>query len=44
LIVVRMQAAAGTDLVRMPPLATSVLDQSGINIISQWIKGIKTSP
>ncbi|HVZ87015.1 MAG TPA: hypothetical protein VHG72_08595 [Polyangia bacterium] len=48
-IVLRMQtprtAPAGTnDDIRMPPLATSVLDENGIGIISQWISGTKTCP
>ena len=48
-MVLRMQtprtAAAGTnDDVRMPPLATSVLDENGIGVLSQWIKGTTTCP
>ena len=40
----RMQAPAGMDDGRMPPLATSVLDQNGINLLSQWIKATTTCP
>jgi hypothetical protein len=48
-MILRMQAPrtapAGTnDEVRMPPLATSVLDHNGINILSQWITATKTCP
>jgi uncharacterized repeat protein (TIGR03806 family) len=48
-MILRMQAPrtapAGTnDDVRMPPLATSVLDENGIGVLSQWIKGTTTCP
>ena len=42
-MVLRMQAAdmkAG----RMPQLATSVLDTTGITVVSDWIKSITTCP
>ncbi|MES1164565.1 MAG: hypothetical protein ABUR63_02305 [Verrucomicrobiota bacterium] len=43
-MLLRMQAPAGMDNSRMPPLASSVLDSNGINLVSQWIKGTTTCP
>ncbi|MES1206734.1 MAG: hypothetical protein ABUS79_12430, partial [Pseudomonadota bacterium] len=43
-LLLRMQAPAGTDDGRMPPLASAVLDAAGINLVSQWIKGTTTCP
>jgi hypothetical protein len=43
-LLLRMQLASGMDSGRMPPLATSVLDQNGIGILSQWIKGTTKCP
>jgi uncharacterized repeat protein (TIGR03806 family) len=44
LLLLRMKAPAGMDTGRMPPLATSVLDQSGINLVTQWISTTTTCP
>ena len=48
-MILRMQAlrtapAGINDDVRMPFLATSVLDENGIGILSQWITATKTCP
>jgi hypothetical protein len=43
-LLLRMQAPAGMDDGRMPPLATSVLDKNGIDLLSQWVKATATCP
>lgn len=43
-VALRMRAPSANDAIRMPPLASDIIDNQGVNIIEAWIRSMQSCP